>query len=84
MTKVYHVDQPGRVQTFSLTAKEAVLAAYAQSMNDYNHWDYEDKYGHLVLSLSKGYMCGPFWAKDPTKCEKPEGSQRGLGRSVKR
>jgi hypothetical protein len=25
-----------------------VIAAYAQSKNDWNTWSYEEKYGHLV------------------------------------
>lgn len=31
-----------------ITPEQAVIAAYAQSLGDWNTWDYASKYGHLV------------------------------------
>jgi hypothetical protein len=38
LEKVYYTCKP----------KEAVIAAYAQESGDYNTWDYESRYSHLV------------------------------------
>lgn len=36
-------------QVYFCEPRKAVIAAYAQSFKDYNTWDYERRYGHLVL-----------------------------------
>jgi len=56
---------------YSLSAREAVTAAYAQSRGDWNTWDYAKKYGKLVKSTpskKKGsftWICGDFAAIGP-------------------
>ncbi len=52
------------VTVYSLATREAVLARYAQSHNDYNTWDYATRYGHLPVKTEHGWACGDFWAKD--------------------
>ena len=54
-------------QTYTCSPREAVLAAYAQSMNDWCTWQYEERYGSLVLEGRYSYCCGDFAAlKDQT------------------
>ena len=45
---------------FTCSPKEAVIAAYAQSLGDYNTWDYDHKYGHLLEECDKSWLCGDF------------------------
>jgi len=52
-----------KVQIFSLPPKQAVMAAYAQSLGDYNTWEYEQRYGKLPQRATYGWLCGEFWAK---------------------
>ena len=51
--------------TYSLPPREAVIAAYAQSKGDWNTWDYEKKYAHLVRfsgTNDRTVSCGDFAA----------------------
>lgn len=49
---------------YVLPEKEAVIAAYAQGeLRDFNTWDYERKYSHLVKESKRGYLCGDWWVK---------------------
>lgn len=52
------------VRYFSLPAPIAVMAAHAQSLGDYNTWEYGQKYSRLVKRGRYGWVCGEFWAKD--------------------
>ncbi len=45
-----------------ITARQAVVAAYAQSLKDYNTWDYEKKYDHLVKMSANNVLIGDFTA----------------------
>jgi hypothetical protein len=52
-------------QTFSCSPREAVIAAYAQSLGDFNTWDYEERYGKLVRysgTNNRTVSCGDFAA----------------------
>lgn len=39
----------GVMSSYSCSPREAVIAAYAQSVGDMNTWDYSEKYGAKVL-----------------------------------
>ena len=57
---------------YSLPARDAVIAAHAQDLGDYNFWDYETKYAHLVQRTTNGYVtCGDHTALEPIE-ERPE------------
>jgi hypothetical protein len=45
-------------RTYSCSPKQAVIAAYAQSMGDWNTWDYEAKYGAKVQQTRHYYVLG--------------------------
>lgn len=49
-------------QVYFCEPRKAVLAAYAQSFNDYNTWNYEKRYGHLLLEGKFCLVCGDFSA----------------------
>jgi hypothetical protein len=42
--------------------REAVVAAYAQSLGDWNTWEYEDRYGHLREYGRDVVACGDWCA----------------------
>jgi len=44
---------------YSCDPKMAVIAAYAQSLGDFNTWDY-DKYNNLVEEGELTFFCGDF------------------------
>ena len=53
----------GKKQEYQgITGRQAVVAAYAQSLKDYNTWDYEKKYDHLVEELGSNVLIGDFTA----------------------
>lgn len=45
-----------------ISPKEAVIAAHAQSRNDWNAWDYAERYGELVVYGKRTVSCGDFCA----------------------
>lgn len=49
-------------QVYFCEPRKAVLAAYAQSFKDYNTWQYEERYGHLLLVGKHCLACGDFSA----------------------
>lgn len=62
--------------TYTCEPREAVIAAYAQSLGDYNTWDYAERYGNLVTEGRVSIACGDFSAMkeatariDLSKCE---------------
>ena len=61
MTDVLNLNT-GETITFSCAPKEAVIAAYAQSLGDWNTWTYADKYGDAVVSGKRTVACGDFAA----------------------
>jgi len=49
-------------QFYSSSPREAVIAAYAQSVGDWNTWDYEARYGSLAMMGRFTVSCGDFCA----------------------
>lgn len=47
-------------QIYTCSPKEAVIAAYAQSLKDWNTWDYNNKYLTLVEEGKITWLCGDF------------------------
>jgi hypothetical protein len=47
-------------QTYTCEPKEAVICAYAQSLNDWNTWNYSSRYNHLVKEGKYTWLCGDF------------------------
>ena len=45
---------------YTCAPKEAVVCAYAQSMDDYNTWDYDKNYNHMIEEGPEIYLCGNF------------------------
>lgn len=58
-TRVLHLGKSGE-QIFTCSPREAVIAAYAQSLGDWNTWDYAEKYGDQVMSGKITVSCGDF------------------------
>jgi len=52
----------GKKQVYSCNSRQAVIAAHAQSHNDWNTWQYEGRYGHLVESGQHVVLCGDWSA----------------------
>lgn len=50
-----------------VSAQRAVINAYAQDRGDFNTWDYEDRYGDLVVEAEHTVRCGDFSAFKRTK-----------------
>jgi len=50
----------GDKQYYTCDPESAVIAAYAQSFNDYNTWDYKEKYSYLVGKTEHCIFCGDF------------------------
>ena len=38
----------------------AVICAYAQSKGDFDTWEYDEKYNHLIEEGPEIYLCGNF------------------------
>lgn len=49
--------------TYSVAPRMAVICAHAQSLGDWNTWDYEKNYGHLVHTGRETVWCGNFSAR---------------------
>ena len=52
----------GEFIPFTCGPKNAVIAAHAQSLKDFNTDLYEERYGHLVVTGEKTVGCGDFIA----------------------
>lgn len=50
----------GKKQNYTCTPKEAVIAAYAQSKNDFNTWQYKERYGYLLETGKLTFLVGDF------------------------
>jgi len=61
MVTVKNLWEPSYKAIYSCSPKEAVIAAHAQSLGDFNTWDYQ-KYGHLVKEGEFTIGCGEFCA----------------------
>lgn len=60
MVRVFDLDKGEYVETYACSPRTAVLAAHAQSIGDWNTWDYERVWGHLVRESDRVVMCGSF------------------------
>lgn len=49
-------------QVYTCSPKEAVIAAFAQSKNDWSTWEYEKRYSEQVIESKKTVSCGNFCA----------------------
>jgi hypothetical protein len=49
------------IQIYSCSEREAVIAAHAQSRNDWSTWQYEERYGHLAAEDDDKWTCGAFY-----------------------
>ncbi len=49
-------------QGYTCSPEEAVIAAHAQSLKDWNTWDYAKRYGRLVYRVGSHVTCGDFTA----------------------
>ncbi len=52
----------GDYQIYTCDSRTAVLSAYAQSLGNWNTWEYERLYGHLLLEGEHSWNCGDFSA----------------------
>ena len=52
----------GSKQIYTCTPREAVIAAYAQSLMDWNTWQYKERYSSLVIEGKLCLACGDFSA----------------------
>ncbi|HXK39407.1 MAG TPA: hypothetical protein VJ837_01050 [Candidatus Paceibacterota bacterium] len=62
--RVFNLATGTWVGEWTCTPREAVIAAHAQSLGDYNTWDYEERYGSLVVNNKKTVRVGDYTAED--------------------
>jgi hypothetical protein len=62
VTIVRDLLDPTHVQMYSCTPREAVIAAYAQSLGDWNTWQYAERYSECVVEGNHTVACGDFCA----------------------
>jgi hypothetical protein len=58
-------------QIYTCDPRSAVIAAHAQSLGDWNTWDYESKYADIAQEGKYSWNCGNFSALKETKDDKP-------------
>ncbi len=64
IVNVFDLSRGSYGSTYSgISPRDAVIAAHAQSLGDFNTWEYEDRYGRLVRSGRETVGCGNFCAK---------------------
>jgi len=64
---VMYIPDPDKQRIYTCAAREAVMAAFTQSLGDGSTWDYEKRYGTIVRETKHGWTCGNWWARDPAK-----------------
>ena len=63
VAEVMSLADDGFKAVYTLPPREAVIAAYAQyGHGDWNTWDYETQYGHLVVTSCRHVSCGDYCA----------------------
>lgn len=69
MTTVMNLSNPNHKIQYTCKPREAVIAAYAQNLRpnpsvigDWNTWQYEERYGHLVVEGKFCISCGDWSA----------------------
>ena len=64
-TTVYNTADYEQTLTFTLPPAQAVVAAYEQSLKNYNTWNYPQPTTHPKFkSAGDVVRCGTFWAKN--------------------
>lgn len=63
MVKVMSLMSGEMVAELTCDPKMAVIGAYAQSRNDNNTWQYNERYGHMVTEGKHFVTCGDFTAR---------------------
>lgn len=65
MVTVMNLSNPSEKRHYTCTPRQAVIAAYAQTkgvmgnnMGDWNTWQYEERYGYLVIEGKYCIACG--------------------------
>jgi hypothetical protein len=53
----------GEERHYTCDARTAVVASYAQDRGDYETWDYETRYGPLVVAGRWHWFCGDWGAR---------------------
>lgn len=48
----------GADSIYTCPPAEAVIAAYAQSLGDWNTWDYQKRYGHMLIRADSRVISG--------------------------
>lgn len=63
--RVFNLDTDEYVGVYTCSPREAVIAAHAQSVGsgDFNTWDYERAWGHLVTETEHVVTCGSMSAR---------------------
>ena len=59
---VTNLDTQG-TRTYTCSPREAVIAAHAQSRNDWNTWQYKERYSDLVKEAGSHVTCGDWIAR---------------------
>ena len=66
---VINLSNPEQKIPYTCTPRQAVIAAYAQNLRhghgtigDWNTWQYEERYGHLVVQGKHTIACGDWSA----------------------
>lgn len=68
----------GEVRVYSCLPRQAVMAAYAQERNDWETWNYEKKYGHLIRWGMSHVSCGDWSARFLRANNKKEKVKHGV------
>jgi hypothetical protein len=63
VTRTFNLATGDWAGEYSCSPRDAVIAAHAQSSGDFNTWDYETRYGHLVNQGAETVWCGSFSAR---------------------
>lgn len=62
MITVMNLSNPTEKMHFTSSPKMAVIGAYATSKKDNNTWQWEERYGHLVVEGKFTLACGDWSA----------------------
>ncbi len=60
LVRVFDLDTDKDGPTYTCDPRMAVICAHAQSLGDWNTWDYETAWGHMVVESDSTVRCGSF------------------------
>lgn len=66
-TTVVHCTRTDTEHLYTLSPRDAVLAAFALDMGDANSWDWEARWGDRISRAPHGWVAGDWWAADPAQ-----------------